>query len=119
MFVVKKRTSTIACAITAPKNTAEPRTPRRKKRDQEQAENTAVKNRRQDVAGLDEIFHEGAERGDGNGDQAPACGQPPGRDDVMMVGVMGSEDSIEIHGGRGPQGVEDGGRGGHRRAENY
>jgi len=75
MFVVKKRTSTIVCAITAPKKTAEPRT-RAGKRPPGINENAAVENRRQNISGFDQIFHEGAERGHGDGHQTPARRQP-------------------------------------------
>src|SRR2546423_5861307 len=79
-----------------------------KKGDEKQAKNAAVKNRRENIARLDEIFDQAAKRRDGDRDDAPAEGQPARRDDVMMVGSAGSKNAIEIDGGRGSKRVQDG-----------
>src|SRR5688572_249878 len=54
-------------------------------RDEEKAENAAVKDRAENVAGLDQVFDQAGERRDRDRDQAPGEGQPPRRNDVVMV----------------------------------
>ena len=56
MFVVKKRTRTSACAISAGKKTADPVHSAHKESYQEQAENAAVEDRAENVAGFDQVL---------------------------------------------------------------
>ena len=91
MFEVKKRTSTIVCAISAAKKTAEPRTLRRKNATRNKPENAAVENRAENVAGFDQVLDQVRERGDGDRDQSPGRREPSGRDDVMMVARLRAE----------------------------
>jgi len=70
----------------------------KKKGDEEQPENAAVKNRRENVSGLDQIFDQAAKRCDGDRNDAPAEGQPARRDDIVVIGGAGAEDAVPAEG---------------------